>query len=145
MQLKHSLVEALEWAVGQEDWVLVRRFASLNIGGFTRELTRKGDENKKAELYLTEFSFGPIHGLDLDRVTFDSHLRAARLVEPHLVRCDLVTTQWPGVLLHRPVFSKVDMVGAVAPALFVRDGTLVDVDLRRADLRGCSITASSKG
>lgn len=130
------LEEALEWAVQKEDWSLVRRFASLSIGAFVSELIIAAEEGRILPMTIKGVSFGPLRGLDLAGVQLDSNLRAARLIEPKISRCELVTTHWAGVHLYRPSLAGVDMVSAHMPGLVVQDGTFIDVDLRGADLRG---------
>ncbi len=136
LRLRNHLEEALKWSIEREDWSLVRRFATLSLSAYGTDLKGKYENDVRQPVNISEFTFGPLRNCNLSNVYLDSTFQAARLIEPRLNHCEMISSCWSGVHLHRPSFNDVDMVNAYMPGLIVRDGTFIDVDARGADLRG---------
>jgi hypothetical protein len=136
MYQTHNLEEALRWAIQQEDWGFVRRFASLSIGCFVPKMVISGDRDGTTLASINGFSLGALRGLRLSNVNLETSLWGVRIISPRISHTAMITVQWGGVHLRQGSLSDVDMVSAYLPGLVARDLILTNVDLRGADLRG---------
>jgi uncharacterized protein YjbI with pentapeptide repeats len=130
-----TLLEGLDWAVRQEDWELVRRFARLGCGSFFAGLQIKGEVEKPAALELSSSSFAVLRGIELENLQLTANLKGASCSNLHWMKMEIIQARWWGVHL-AAFFSEVDLVGAEMPGLVVADSFWTDVDMRSADLRG---------
>ena len=128
--MRQYLGQALDWAVEQEDWLLVQRYTklgsapgSVSIEGATDIVT-----------WLQEFSV--IRNSNLTSANLITVFYATRFLNSHFTSCKFLSAKWFGVEIRSSDFTEIDLVGAEMPGLIVINSHFTDIDARMADLRG---------
>jgi hypothetical protein len=136
--IRKQLEQVFDWAVEQEDWPLVRRFANrvrVNTAWIVdTELSGTADQKNWAQF---GFTFALLKKLTANQVeVLDFDLKGSHVKSTSWTDCQFVAVEWYGVHVLSSTFTGIDMVGMVMSAGVVTGCTFADVDARFADLRG---------
>jgi len=136
--LRHQLEETFNWVLEQEDWPLLRKFAT-NISVNTEWLVDSqfiGEEGGRNWMQFN-LSFPLLKDVVVEHYELiHVALKAPNIKFTSWTDCDFVATEWPGAYVLSSSFIGIDMVGMVMPGGIVTDCEFVDVDARYADFRG---------
>ncbi len=137
-QLRIHLEEALDWAIAQEDWELVRRFVGANIrGAFTFQPVEPGEGRAQVEGEMPNRRFVHIHDFNFSgREYFNFEMKAICLCRSEIQNSTIASSRFLGAQVRQGNWEDVDLIGLEAPAIHFASCQLVDVDARMADLRG---------
>ncbi len=136
--LRHQLEETFNWALEQEDWPLLRKFAT-NISVNTEWIVDAqfiGDEEEYNWMQFN-FNFPLLKEVVVEYYELiDIALKAPNIKFTSWRDCRFVATKWPGAYVLSSTFVGIDMVGMVMLGGVVTDCEFVDVDARYGDFRG---------
>jgi hypothetical protein len=136
--IRRQLEEVFDWAMEQEDWPLVQRFA-YRVGVNSSWMLDTKLNGKLNERNWARFGFNfallkKIRGTNAEMQGVC--LKGSQLKYTVWNNCQFIGMEWPGAHVDSSTFSNVDMVGMVLPAGVVTGCTFKNVDARYGDFRG---------
>ena len=136
--IRRQLEEVFDWAVQQEDWPLVRRFASrVDVNSawiINSQLEGNADDRNWTKFNYAFALLKNITATDVELLQVNlkgSHIKSTKWTD-----CQFVAMEWLGPHIVSSTFTRVDMVGMVMSAAVITGCTFIDVDARYGDFRG---------
>ena len=143
--LRHQLEETFNWAHKQEDWALLRRFAtgfSVNTDWII-DTEFIGEEGAHDWLQIN-MVFPLLKHVEIENYELvDVVLIAPNIKLTTWQNCQFVATQWPAAYVISSTFAGNDMVGLIAPGGVFTDCEFIDIDARYGDFRGTTFQKCS--
>jgi hypothetical protein len=129
--LTHYLGKALQWAVEQEDWLLLQRFSKLGSRVVQFDLQAEQEDG-------IQVHFGVLRDSELNfkGESLQTDFRGTRITGVNWRHCSFEEAEWYGVELRNSRFEDIDLVLAELPGLVAYNCQFTNIDARRTDLRG---------
>ena len=136
--IRRQLEEVFDWALAQEDWPLVRRFAGrvvVNNSWIINSTLSGNDEHSNwADLGFTFALLKNITATQTDLLHV--YLKSSVIKASTWSNCRFIDTHWPGTHILASTFTDADMVGMSLPGGILTGCTFKSVDARHGDFRG---------
>ena len=135
--LRNQLDEVFDKALENEDWPLLRQFAT-NINVNTRWIIEKKFEKADGGNWDNFcYRFPLLKKLEVNNIELiNVTLKSPNIKTTYWQQCQFIATKWLGAYIFSSTFDNIDMVGVEMPGGIITNCRFKSVDARYGDFRG---------
>ena len=135
--LRNQLDEVFDKALENEDWPLLRQFAT-NINVNTRWIIDKKFEKADGGNWDNFcYRFPLLKKLEVNNIELiNVTLKSPNIKTTYWQQCQFIATKWLGAYIFSSTFDNIDMVGVEMPGGIITNCRFKSVDARYGDFRG---------